>query len=164
MIKSAFLPIIHSDSEILILGTFPSVKSLEKTEYYGNKQNQFWKLIYAIFEESFQNDYSDRLFLLKKNKIALWDVLESCEREGSLDDKIKNIKINNFEALFNKYQNIKLIAFSSKNAYNYYKKHINDFYDKEYIILPSSSGIYAQMNFESKLEIWKKILQKKSNL
>ena len=74
MIKTAFLPFIDSESEIIILGTFPSEKSLEKMEYYGNKQNQFWKLIYDVYETEYESVYSERLLFLKENKVALWDV------------------------------------------------------------------------------------------
>lgn len=157
MIKTAFLPFIDSESEIIILGTFPSEKSLEKMEYYGNKQNQFWKLIYDVYETEYESVYSERLLFLKENKVALWDVFQSCERKGSLDSNIVHPEVNDFETLFANYPNLIRIVFSSKNAYNYYKKNVGNSYGKEILIMPSTSGLYASMNYNDKLEIWKRI-------
>lgn len=157
MYKSAFLPFIDLFSEIIILGTFPSEKSLVQNEYYGNKQNKFWKLIYDVFETNYSPVYSERLLFLKENKIALWDVFKSCEREGSLDSAIKNAEVNDFCKLFMNYPNLKMIVFSSKNAFKYYDKLIRNYYNKKVIVMPSTSGLYAIMSYEKKLECWKKI-------
>lgn len=157
MIKTAFLPFIDSESEILILGTFPSEKSLIQQEYYGNKQNQFWKLIYDVFETEYESIYSERLLFLKENRIALWDVLKTCERKGSLDANIANPEVNDFEKLFDKYPNLVKIVFSSKNAYSFYHKYVVNYFGKEILIMPSTSGLYASMNYQDKLDIWKTI-------
>lgn len=157
MHKSAFKPFIDSDSEILILGTFPSEKSLEKNEYYGNKQNQFWKLMYDVFETDFDLNYENRLLFLKENKIALWDVFQTCVRKGSLDSNIQNPEVNDFEKLFAYYPNLKKVVFSSKNAHNFYKKSVGSYFGKEILVMPSTSGLYASMKYQDKLEIWKNI-------
>lgn len=157
MMKAAFLPFIDSESEILILGTFPSEKSLSSNEYYGNKQNQFWKLIYDVFETEYEAVYSERLLFLKENKIALWDVFQTCERKGSLDANIVNPEVNNFEKLFAKYPNLKKLVFSSKNAYTFYRKNVGNYFGKEILIMPSTSGLYASMKYQDKLEVWKTI-------
>lgn len=157
MIKTAFLPFIDSESKIIILGTFPSEKSLIQQEYYGNKQNQFWKLIYAIYETDFDVNYEKRLLFLKEKKIALWDVFESCERKGSLDSNIIHPETNDFETLFANYPNLNKIVFSSKNAYSFYRKYVGNNYGKEILIMPSTSGLYASMKYQDKLEIWKTI-------
>ena len=157
MIKSAFKPFIDSDSEILILGTFPSEKSLEKNEYYGNKQNQFWKLMYDVFETDFDLNYENRLLFLKENKIALWDVFQTCVRKGSLDSNIQNAEVNDFEKLFAYYPNLKKVVFSSKNAHNFYKKSVGRYFGKEILVMPSTSGLYASMKYQDKLELWKNI-------
>jgi len=157
MIKTAFLPFIDSESEILILGTFPSEKSLDTNEYYGNKQNQFWKLIYDVFETDYEPVYSERLLFLKENKIALWDVFQTCERKGSLDANIVNPEVNDFEKLFAKYPNLNKIVFSSKNADSFYRKRVGNYFGKEILIMPSTSGLYASMKYQDKLEIWKTI-------
>jgi len=157
MIKSAFKPFIDNDSKVLILGTFPSESSLKQHQYYGNKQNQFWRLLFDVFQEPFIDNYDDRLSFLKKHQIALWDVFKNCEREGRLDSKIKNEVVNDFQGLFKKYPNLELLVFSSKNAYNFYKKHVNNFYDKNVLIMPSTSGLYAAMKYEDKLQLWSRI-------
>lgn len=155
--KTALKPLIHSNSTILILGTMPGEKSLQLQQYYGNKGNQFWKLMYTIFEETFSFDYSDRKALLQKHQIALWDVLSHCERMGSLDSNIKNEVANDFQTLYNAYPKIKTVFFSSIAASKYYDKYALRAANISYYILPSPSGANATMKFEKKLEFWQKI-------
>lgn len=156
--KRAFPPIADSDSTILILGTMPGEKSLELQEYYGNRGNQFWKLLYTILGKEFSLNYEDRKRLLKDNKIALWDVLAFCEREGSLDSNIKNEVPNDFEEFYSGHPQIKKVFFSSKNAEKYYDKYVGRKDNLTYNTLPSSSGANATLSFSQKLEIWKNIL------
>jgi hypoxanthine-DNA glycosylase len=86
---SSFPPIIDKESKILILGSIPGVKSLEMQQYYAHPQNKFWKIICEIFNEKFTTDYDERIKILEKYHVALWDVIDNCERKGSLDfDKI----------------------------------------------------------------------------
>lgn len=153
--KKAFSPFINNDSKILILGTMPGEKSLELQEYYGNKGNQFWKLLFAMFNLPLTQDYNEKLKFLQDHGIALWDVLQYCEREGSLDSRIKNEVPNNFTSFYKKYPNIKNVFFSSKNAAAYYDKHIGRSVEVVYEILPSPSGANASKSFAEKLEIWK---------
>ena len=80
---SSFPPIVSNDAKILILGSVPGVKSLEMQEYYAHPQNKFWKIIFELFNENFSEDYLEKIKILKKNKIAVWDVIDSCERVGS---------------------------------------------------------------------------------
>ncbi|NBL65178.1 DNA-deoxyinosine glycosylase [Flavobacterium sp. NST-5] len=155
--KKAFLPVIDEHSKILILGTMPGEKSLELQEYYGNKGNSFWKLIFTIFNKSLTQNYHEKLKLLTENNIALWDVLAFCERKGSLDTNIKNEVANDFEDLFQKYPNITKVFFSSKNAEKYYDKYIGRKLGIEYVTLPSPSGANASKTFEQKLEEWRQI-------
>ncbi len=155
LMKKAFPPIIHKDSKILILGTMPGEKSLELQEYYGNRGNQFWKLLFAIFGETLTHDYNVKLALLKSHHIAVWDVLEYCEREGSLDSKIKNEVPNLFDSLYAKFPDIKHVFFSSKNASAYYDKYVGRSGSILYEVLPSPSGANATMPFSEKLEVWK---------
>ena len=155
--KKALSPIVFSDSRILILGTMPGEKSLLLQQYYGNKGNQFWKLLFTILEAPFSDDYTIRKNLLFQHKIALWDVLAACEREGSLDSKIRNEVANDFEAFHDKYPNIKHIFFSSKAAYMYYNKHVTKLPMVDYTILPSPSGANASKSFAGKLAEWQLI-------
>ncbi|MXN89757.1 DNA-deoxyinosine glycosylase [Flavobacterium sp. Sd200] len=162
--KKAFEPIVNNNSKILILGTMPGEKSLQLQEYYGNRGNQFWRLLCGVFNEGPKDDYADKIALLKKHNIALWDVLEYCEREGSLDSNIKNEVPNNFNVFYGKYPQIKHVLFSSKNAAVYYDRYVGRRPDIIYGVLPSPSGANATMTFLQKLDIWKiKILNIVSN-
>ena len=152
--KKAFAPIIFPDSEILILGTMPGEKSLELQQYYGNRGNQFWKLLFTILNQPFSTDYEVRKDLLKRHKIALWDVLQYCEREGSLDSKIKNEQPNDFNSFYSNFPNIKAVLFSSKNAFAYYNKYAEQENEVMYDVLPSPSGANASMPFLKKLAVW----------
>lgn len=159
MDKTALLPIIYPDSRILILGTMPGEKSLELQQYYGNRGNHFWKLLFTIYEEPFSEDYELRKKLLLEKHIALWDVLAGCERIGSLDSNIRNERANDFESFFESYPNIRYVFFSSKAAAKYYDKYAVRKEQIEYHTLPSPSGANASMTFLQKLEAWKNLLR-----
>lgn len=156
--KKAFKPIVDARSTLLILGTMPGEKSLVLQEYYGNRGNQFWKLLFTIFGKELSHNYTDKLLLLKDNHIALWDVLAYCEREGSLDSNIKNETANDFDLFFSSYPNIKKVFFSSKNAAAYYDKYVGRREGFEYKTLPSPSGANASMRFDQKLVLWQESL------
>ncbi|MFP9098374.1 DNA-deoxyinosine glycosylase [Flavobacterium sp. RHBU_24] len=153
--KKAFEPVADYKSTVLILGTMPGEKSLQLQEYYGNRGNQFWRIMFAVFNEPLNPVYPEKLRLLKKNNIALWDVLQYCEREGSLDSNIKNEIPNDFDAFYRQHPNITTVFFSSKNAAAYYDKYVGRKPGITYIALPSPSGANASMPYNKKLEIWK---------
>lgn len=157
--KQAFPPLVNQNSKILILGTMPGEKSLELQEYYGNKGNRFWKLLFTLFNRPLPKEYIEKKQLLEENNIALWDVLAYCERTGSLDSNIKNEKANDFESFYKQYPNIKHVFFSSKNASNFYDKYVGRKKDLQYSILPSPSGANASKSFLQKLEEWEAILE-----
>jgi hypoxanthine-DNA glycosylase len=152
--KTAFPPLADTQSNILILGTMPGERSLQLQQYYGNRQNQFWKLLFAIMQKPPSVNYSERIELLKEKHIALWDVLAQCEREGSLDSKIKNPVPNDFESFYSRYPNIKAVFFSSKNAEHLYSKLVGKKAGMKYYVLPSPSGANASQTFAQKLEHW----------
>ena len=106
---TSFPPIISETSKVLILGSAPGVKSLQMQQYYAHTQNQFWKILFHLFEEEFQIDYDARKQLLAKYDIALWDVIDSCEREGSSDAKIRKEEHNDVLQLISDYPNIKAV-------------------------------------------------------
>ena len=153
--KKAFEPIVEDNSTLLILGTMPGEKSLELQQYYGNRGNHFWKIMFAVFNKPLVTDYNERIQLLKEHNIALWDVLQYCEREGSLDSNIKNEKPNNFENFYKMYPAIKYVFFSSKNAAAYYDRYVGRKKHIAYETLPSPSGANATKTFEQKLQIWR---------
>ncbi|WP_430613623.1 DNA-deoxyinosine glycosylase [Flavobacterium sp. JP2137] len=159
MIKHAFPPLVNARSRILILGTMPSEKSLEYQQYYGNKQNRFWTILFRVFQREFSEDYQRRKQLLVDFDLALWDVLECCERKGSLDSEIKAEKPNDIAALLKAYPQIKTIVFSSKNAEKFFSKYAERIPEIEYVTLPSPSGAYASMRLDEKIENWKIITQ-----
>lgn len=155
MPKVAFAPIIDSNSRILLLGTMPSEESLRKQEYYGHKSNQFWKIIFSIYNKPFSLDYRERVALLHEKGIALWDVLQSCEGKGSADSNIVNGKPNDFTFLFNHYPQIRHVFFTSRNAEIFYKKYISTDILIGYSTLPSPSSAYASMRLEEKTQKWR---------
>ncbi|MDR6156832.1 hypoxanthine-DNA glycosylase [Chryseobacterium sp. SLBN-27] len=154
----SFPPIIDDYSEIIILGSIPGVKSLEKQQYYGHPQNKFWKIIFELLDEEFTEDYDQRIQTLKKHHIALWDVIDSCERKGSLDSEIKNEEANQIGELLENYPNIKAIFCNGGKSYKNAQKILGKNYKIPVFLLPSTSPLHT-VSFEKKLENWKKIKQ-----
>lgn len=154
----SFPPIIDDHSEIIILGSIPGVKSLEKQQYYGHTQNKFWKIIFELLDEEFTEDYKERIYVLKKNHIALWDVIDSCERKGSLDSEIKNEEANQIEELLENHPNIKAIFCNGGKSYKNVQKILGKNYKIPVFLLPSTSPLHT-VSFERKLEDWMKIKQ-----
>ena len=151
-------PIIDYNSNILLLGTMPGMKSLAIQEYYAHGGNQFWRILFQIFNKEFTKDYQERKNLLINNHIALWDVLNKCEREGSADSKITKEIPNDFETLFNNYTKISHIFFTSKVAEKYYNKYINHKENLIYKVLSSPSNQNNWKTYEEKVKDWSQIL------
>ena len=152
--KFALAPIASKNSQVLILGTMPGEQSLLQQQYYANKGNHFWKILFQIYNQDFSTDYQIRTELILKNNLALWDVLNSCEREGSLDSKIKNEIPNDFSDFLKNHPDISTIVFSSKAAEAYFKKYISPLPSLKYFSLPSPSGANAHLTLAQKTEIW----------
>lgn len=150
----SFPPITAPDARILILGTMPGTKSLELNQYYGHRQNNFWKFLFDIFKENFSTDYETRKALLQKNKIALWDVLQFCDRVGSLDSAIKNEIANDFETFLEQHPNITSIFFNGQKAAAFFKKYVHLKKEYQLYTLPSTSPANAGKTYQSKLEEW----------
>ena len=151
----SFMPIASQSATILILGTMPGTKSLEINQYYGHNQNNFWKFMFTILKEDFSNDYEVRKSLLHKNNIALWDVLQFCERVGSLDSAIKKEIPNDFETFLKDHPNIKTILFNGQKAASFFKKHVHLKKSYQLITLPSTSPANASKSLDFKLNEWK---------
>jgi len=156
---SSFLPIEGESARVLILGSMPGVASLNANQYYANPQNAFWKIISAITHRPATARYDERVGALKQSGIALWDVLESCIRPGSLDADIdmNTAKANDIAALLQRQPGIKTVCFNGGTAEKIFNKrilptlaltHIN------YIRLPSTSPAHARMSLENKTAIW----------
>ena len=156
--KFSFPPISNFDARILILGTMPGERSIALNQYYGHGGNQFWKIIFGCFDEPFSDDYEIKKQLLLENKIALWDVLQNCEREGSADNSIKAESPNDFVSFFNEHPEIKTIIFNGKNAWQYFENHVGFDEGKEYQTLPSTSPANTWATKEEKSKLWKDVV------
>ncbi|AZV46824.1 DNA-deoxyinosine glycosylase [Nautilia sp. PV-1] len=159
-----FKPVVFEDSEILILGTFPSIKSFENNFYYSHPRNQFWNILSIIFNDKKPENIREKIEFLKRHKIALWDAVCECVRKdgNSRDDNLEIIKPCNIENLLKTYKNIQKVAVTSRTAENVIKKH---FKNSQFSILnsplylPSPSPLNARLKPDQKAEIWKKLLE-----
>lgn len=146
------------DAKILILGTMPGQESLRTNQYYANPRNQFWPIMLGCFNQHKLFDYEDKVKLLTSNKVALWDVLKICEREGSLDNAISNETPNDFRTFFHNHPHIKCILFNGADARSYYEKYVSIGKDIQFYTMPSTSPTNTRYTKEQKLKVWKDVL------
>lgn len=165
-IKQGFPPIADEGATILILGTMPGEESLRKQEYYGNPRNTFWKIMASLFEFEHAEIYAERVSSLKINNIALWDVMQACERQGSLDSAIidSTIAENDFESFYRGHSYINHVFFNGTKAEKEYFKRVLpklSIEEKgiEYTRLPSTSPAMACLSFDEKLLAWSNIMK-----
>lgn len=157
---SCFPPASAPSARVLILGSFPGVTSLEKQQYYGYPRNSFWKIILSLFDLSNALSYSDRIAALIERNIALWDVLYSCSRLGSLDSAIESssIVVNDFSTFFTAHPLIKAIFFNGNRAETEFIKKVAPDVNLGHIrlhTLPSTSPAMAAMTVDQKEEAWR---------
>ena len=150
-------PIYDNNSNILILGSFPSVKSREEGFFYGHKQNRFWKVVSRVFEEEEPRTIEEKKAFLIRNKIALWDVIQSCDIVGSSDSSITNVVPNDLSAILST-ADIKAIYVNGKTALKYYEKYTEPVIKRPAICLPSTSPANAAWSMEKLLTAWNSIL------
>lgn len=152
-----FEPFIDSSSRVLILGSMPSVRSLDEGFYYMHPQNRFYRVISSLAGADLPESLEEKKQLLKKHGIALFDVIASCHREGSTDAKIKDAVPNDIDSLLKSYKNIELVVTNGKLAEKLYKKHNNN--SLPHIALPSTSPIPRRdiRNFEDLLSRWEEL-------
>lgn len=158
---AGFSPIAAPDARLLILGSLPSRLSLANDEYYGNPQNAFWRIMGELFDAGPYLPYELRILQLTNNGIAVWDVLQSSLRPGSMDADIDDASsiANNFSAFFSKHRELNMVCFNGKKAAALYSRLVvpelqGEFNHISYATLPSTSPAYAAMNFAAKLERW----------
>lgn len=156
-VQHPFPPLYDSASKILILGSFPSVKSREQMFFYGHPQNRFWKVIASVFDKDIPVTIEDKKLLLKKHHIALWDVISSCDIKGSSDSSITNVVPNDLSLILN-HSDIRLIIVNGKTAEKYFNKYIRDQIKRNAVCLPSTSPANAAWGLEKLLNEWKKTL------
>lgn len=145
-VKYGFGPVIGADSRVLILGSFPSVKSRKTDFYYGNPQNRFWRVVSSYFGENTPQTVADKRGFLLRNKIALWDIVTECEIEGSRDDTIKNFRVADIKTLLQNSQ-IGFIILNGGTAYRIFYDNFKDI-GITYVKLPSTSP--ANTRFDEK--------------
>lgn len=156
--KQSFAPVIDQECTVLILGSLPGDESLRKGEYYANPNNHFWKLVGSLFGH-LPDSYAARVNLLLQHHIALWDVLQSASRAGSLDSAIRNGIANDLPALIIRYPSIRTVFFNGLTAEHEFKKAFPEtFHGVRFHRLPSTSSAKA-MKWEEKLNSWKIIIQ-----
>lgn len=158
----SFKPIINDSARVIILGSMPGIKSLTEQQYYAHPQNAFWRIMAILFDFEVHATYEQRLGFLQSGGVALWDVLHSCKREGSLDSMIQpqTQVANDFNALFQTYPNIQAVFFNGAKAESYFKRHILPTlveHQLHFARLPSTSPAHASLSFENKLEAWQVI-------
>jgi hypoxanthine-DNA glycosylase len=152
---AAFVP---QGARVLILGSFPSLQSFAQNFYYAHPQNQFWKLLGGVYDERLPKTQEQKEAFLTKHKIALWDTVESCERENSLDSNLKNIRVNDIEHFVQMHPGIQKICFTGKTSQKLYEKNFSHL-DVKTFYLPSPSPAYRAMKFDEKLQHYKGVLR-----
>jgi hypoxanthine-DNA glycosylase len=154
-------PLISRHTRVLILGSFPGVKSLQTQQYYAHPQNQFWKLVLSLISASRPGEisllsYEKRSELILRHGIGCWDVYACCEREGSLDSAIRNAQLNDLASLKMRCPALKAIAHNGGESYSHAKHTLA--LGLPVYKLPSSSPANASWSFERKLAAWQEAL------
>ena len=156
ILKHPFDPIVFKDTETLILGSFPSIKSFEHNFYYAHPSNKFWKILEEVTTYPI-NNRDQKLWLLKEAKLGLWDMVEKCSRDNSLDSSLENEEVNDIAGFLEAHPSIKKLAFTGKKSEALFKTHFSHL-EIETVYLPSPSSAYAKMPFEEKVKIYKEKL------
>ena len=120
----SFPPVIDPNSRVLLLGSAPGVKSLELQQYYAHPQNAFWKILFSLFNETYTENYDHRLETALRNRVALWDIIESCERQGSSDAAIKNETHNSIPELLEEFPNISALFCNGQKTMKSLQKNL----------------------------------------
>lgn len=152
-VSHGFQPVFNKDSRILILGTLPSVKSREMNFYYGHPQNRFWKVLAEVFQCPLPGTIEEKKQCLLEHRVAIWDVIASCDIIGSSDSSIKNVEPANLEWIL-KEAPIKQIYANGGKAWQLYKKYSYPVIKRDCIRLPSTSPANAAWQMERLIPAW----------
>lgn len=161
---ASFPPLVDANSRSLILGSIPGVASLQAQRYYAHPRNQFWRIIGELLGFDANLEYAAKVAALLDAKIALWDVVKTCHRPGSLDAAIDkpSIVANDFASLFRKYPAIERVFFNGATAEQTYRKLVQptlpDALQLNLQRLPSTSPAHASSNFRQKLQCWQVVV------
>ena len=159
--KHPFPPLYDKNSRVLILGSFPSVKSREMMFFYGHPQNRFWKVIASIFDEAVPNSIEEKKKLILGNHLALWDVIAECEIVGSSDASIKNARANDLSEILDNAP-IRKIIVNGKTAERLYTQYIEPVTGIKAVVLPSTSPANVAWSLERLIEVWEAELKNKN--
>ena len=152
-------PVYNEESTVLILGSFPSIKSREEGFFYGHPQNRFWKVIAAVAEHEIPKSVEEKRNLLLDSGIGVWDVIASCDIVGSSDSSIKNVVANDIKSILDS-SNISRIYVNGKTAEKYYNKYILPYLGIPAVCLPSTSPANAAWSLDKLTNAWKNIIMR----
>lgn len=160
-----FPPIRDRSARVLVLGSMPGVRSLEQQQYYAHPRNAFWTIMGDVVGAGQELPYQQRVAVLRRRGVAVWDVLAACQRPGSLDSRIRpeSIETNDFQRLFESCPHIERIAFNGRVAEQYYLRRVLPSLKApaaaiESLRLPSTSPAYAALSLERKIAAWRQAL------
>ena len=156
MICECFAPIGKRDARVLIVGSMPGAASLAAGEYYAHPQNAFWRILFSFFGKPLSRDYGEKKKLIEENSLALWDTVQSCTREGSLDGNMRGIRPNDFEAFFAAYPGIRTVLCNGKTAYGLFLA-ARAGEGKKILRMPSTSPAYT-LAYGEKAAAWTEAL------
>ena len=156
-IEHSFPPVVDEECRILILGSFPSVKSREEGFFYGHPQNRFWKMLAAIYKEGIPTDIQEKRTLLLRHHIALWDVIASCEIEGSSDASVRNAMPVDISLITN-VATIERVICNGQLAAKLYHQHLEKLVGLPTVVMPSTSPANASCSLEKLIQAWQSAL------
>ena len=159
---SSFPPLSGPDARVLVLGSMPGARSLAVGQYYAHKHNAFWPIMAELFGFAPDADYEARTQALCSNGVALWDVLKTCYREGSMDADIRDAVPNDFESFLSQHEGIAAVFFNGAKAEQVWRKRVarqlpEPLLPRRQVRLPSTSPAYAAIDFAQKLEAWRAV-------
>lgn len=157
-LSHTFEPVWNENSTVLILGSFPSVKSREEGFYYGHPRNRFWKVLAAVKGEDEPTSIDGKKEFLLRNRIAVWDVIASCEIKGSSDSSIRNVIVNDFSEILEKSKVSRIFA-NGKTAQRLYKKYVLPDTEMPITALPSTSPANAAFSLEKLIDCYRRELR-----
>ena len=152
MICRSFEPIYTPQARILIVGSMPSVKSLEQAQYYAHPRNAFWRILFDIFNEPLTLDYERKKALIRGHGLALWDAAAICEREGSLDSDMHDVVYNDFSTLYEVCTDIRTVLCNGATAHSLFLKS-GSAGERRVVRMPSTSPAYS-LAYEKNLALW----------
>lgn len=162
MLANSFPPVADARSRVLVLGSMPGKASLAADQYYAHPHNAFWRIVADLFGAPRDLAYPRRIALLRKRGVALWDVLESCERQSSLDSDIRDdtITVNDFATFFAEHPRIDVVYFNGAKAEQVFRRRVLRTLEQpelRLVRLPSTSPAHAALGYDDKLRAWSEL-------